>query len=93
MPNQPLSDRIVVKAETESSSGFINPGGVAEKSRRGTVLAVGQGLTLENGETRPLAVKVGDTVIFNMGYGIKAMQLDGQEVLSISEKDIVAVEE
>ena len=46
----------------------------------------GKGRILENGTVQPLDVKVGDTVIFNDGYGVKSEKIDGEEVLIISEK-------
>ena len=38
-------------------------------------------------------VKVGDTVIFNDGYGVKTEKIDGEEVLIMSEGDILAIVE
>jgi chaperonin GroES len=38
-------------------------------------------------------VKIGDIVIFNDGYGVKTEKLDGEEVLILSESDILAVVE
>ncbi|MCP4946588.1 MAG: co-chaperone GroES, partial [Aestuariibacter sp.] len=64
-----------------------------EKSTRGEVIAVGNGRILENGEVKALDVKVGDTVIFNDGYGVKTEKLDDQEVLIMSESDILAIVE
>ena len=68
-------------------------GSAAEKSTRGEVIAVGNGRTLENGDVRALDVKVGDTVVFNDGYGVKTEKLDGEEVLIMSESDILAIVE
>ena len=68
-------------------------GSAAEKSTRGEVIAVGNGRILENGEVKALDVKVGDTVIFNDGYGVKTEKLDDQEVLIMSESDILAIVE
>ena len=50
-------------------------------------------LLLDNGEVKPLSVKVGDIVIFSEGYGLKTEKLEGQEVLILSESDILAVVE
>jgi len=36
-------------------------------------------------------VKVGDVVIFNEGYGVKKEKIDGQEVLILSEADLMAI--
>ena len=68
-------------------------GSAAGKSTRGEIVAVGKGRILENGEVKPLDVKVGDIVIFNDGYGVKAEKIDNEEVLIMSESDILAVVE
>ncbi len=68
-------------------------GSAAGKSTRGRVLAVGKGRILENGENKPLDVKIGDIVIFNDGYGVKTEKIDNEEVLIMSESDILAVVE
>ncbi len=96
MSIRPLHDRLIVKRneqETKSAGGIVLTGSAAEKSTRGEVIAVGNGRILENGEIRPLDVKVGDTVIFNEGYGVKTEKLDGEEVLIMSESDILAIVE
>ena len=91
----PLYDRVIVKPleEEKKSSGGILLGSAAEKSSRGKVIAVGKGRVLENGSTSPLSVKVGDTVIYNEGYGCKKEKTDGEEVLIISETDVFAIVE
>lgn len=89
----PLYDRVIVKpfeVETKSSGGILL-GSAAQKSTRGKVLAVGKGRILENGNTAPLSVKVGDTVIYNEGYGTKKERIDGEEVFILSESDILAI--
>jgi len=91
----PLYDRVIVKPleEEKKSSGGILLGSAAEKSSRGKVIAVGKGRVLENGSTSSLSVKVGDTVIYNEGYGCKKEKIDGEEVLIISETDVFAIVE
>lgn len=96
MAIRPLHDRLIVKRneqETTSAGGIVLTGSAAEKSTRGEVIAVGNGRILENGEVRALDVKVGDTVIFSDGYGVKTEKLDGEEVLIMSEADILAIVE
>lgn len=96
MKIRPLHDRVIVKrTETESKSagGIVLTGSAAEKSTRGEVLATGNGRILENGDVRPLDVKVGDTVIFKDGYGVEKEKIDGEEVLIMSEADILAIVE
>ena len=96
MKIRPLHDRVIIKrieVEAKSAGGIILTGSAAQKSTRGEVLAVGTGRILDNGEVKPLAVKVGDKVIFNEGYNVKTEKLDGQEVLILSETDILAIVE
>ena len=96
MTIRPLHDRIILKRteqETKSAGGIVLTGSAAEKSTRGEVIAVGNGRILENGEVRPLDVKVGDIVIFSEGYGLKTEKIEGQEVLILSEGDILAIVE
>lgn len=91
---RPLHDRVIVKrleVESTSAGGIVLTGSAAEKSTRGEVLAVGNGRILENGSLRELDVKIGDTVIFNEGYGVKKEKIDGEEVLILSESDILAI--
>ena len=96
MSIRPLHDRVIIKRaeqESKSAGGIVLTGSAAEKSTRGEVIAVGNGRILENGEVKALDVKVGDTVIFNDGYGVKTEKLDGEEVLILSESDILAIVE
>jgi chaperonin GroES len=96
MKIRPLHDRVIVKrteSESKSAGGIVLTGSAAEKSTRGEVLAIGNGRILENGDVRPLDVKVGDTVIFKDGYGVEKEKIDGEEVLIMSEADILAIVE
>ncbi|NUY57446.1 MULTISPECIES: co-chaperone GroES [Salinivibrio] len=93
---RPLHDRVIVErqeAESKSAGGIVLTGSAAEKSTRGKVLAVGKGRILENGSVQPLDVQVGDTVIFSEGFGTKTEKIEGQEVLILSESDIMAIVE
>ena len=95
MALRPLHDKVILKreeVETKSAGGIVLTGSAATKSTRGKVIAVGTGL-LENGNVQPLAVKVGDVVIFNEGYSVKSEKIDGEEVLILSENDILAIVE
>jgi chaperonin GroES len=96
MTIRPLHDRVILKRtekETKSAGGIVLTGSAAEKSTRGEVLAVGKGRILDNGEIKPLDVKVGDIVIFSEGYGLKTEKIEGEEVIILSENDILAVVE
>jgi chaperonin GroES len=90
---RPLHDRVIIKRmeeERTTPGGIVIPDSAAEKPVRGEVLAVGKGKIMENGETRPLDVKVGDKVLFGKYSGTE-IKVDGQEVLVMREEDIMAV--
>jgi chaperonin GroES len=96
MAIRPLHDRVIIKrdeVESKSAGGIVLTGSAAEKSTRGKIIAVGKGRVLDNGDVQPLDVKVGDSVIFSEGYGVKTEKLDGEEVLILSENDILAIVE
>lgn len=93
MKIRPLHDRVVIRREeeeTKSAGGIVLPGSAAEKPSRGEVLAVGKGKINENGDVRPLDVKIGDKVIFGQYAGNK-VKVDGEELLMMSESEILAV--
>ncbi|QJC37296.1 co-chaperone GroES [Enterobacteriaceae endosymbiont of Donacia thalassina] len=91
---RPLHDRVIVRrkeVESKSSGGIVLTGSAAGKSTRGEVLAVGKGRILDNGVVKPLDVKKGDIIIFNDGYNVKTEKIDDEEVLIMSESDILAI--
>ncbi len=93
---RPLHDRVVIRRveeEQTTAGGIVLPGNAQEKPTRGTVLAVGNGRILDSGDVRALDVKVNDTVIFKDGFGVEKEKIDGEEVLIMSEADILAVVE
>lgn len=93
---KPLDDRIVVKpneAEQTTASGLVIPDTAKEKPQQGKVLAVGAGRRAEStGELIPLDVKVGDTVVYSK-YGGTEITVDGQDLLILSGRDVLAVME
>jgi chaperonin GroES len=93
MTIRPLYDRIVVRridAQTTSRGGIIIPDKAAEKPNQGVVTAVGPGALLENGQIRPLAVAVGDRVLFGK-YAATEQTIDNEELLIVREADVLAV--
>ena len=94
MKIRPLHDRVVVRRmeeETTSAGGIVLPGSAAEKPTQGEIVAVGNGQVTDNG-VRALDVKVGDTVMFGQYAGTE-IKVDGEDLLIMSENDIVAVVE
>jgi len=95
MKIRPLHDRVIVRRveeETTTAGGIVLPGSAAEKPSEGEVLAVGNGKLLENGDIRPLDVKVGDRVLFGKYSGTE-VKVDGEEVIVMREDDIMGVVE
>ncbi len=93
MKLRPLHDRVIVKRleeEKTSPGGIVIPDTAKEKPIKGEVLAVGKGKVLENGDVRPLDVKVGDKVLFGKYAGTE-VTVDDQELLVMREDDIMAV--
>jgi len=91
MKLQPLGDRLVVKAieaEQTTASGLVLPDTAQEKPSRGTVVAVGEG-RYEDGKRIPVDVAIGDEVIYSK-YGGTEIKVDGEDVLILSEHDILA---
>tara|TARA_R110002072_G_scaffold11196_2_gene50966 strand:+ start:128294 stop:128584 length:291 start_codon:yes stop_codon:yes gene_type:complete len=93
MKIRPLQDRVVVRRkeeETKTAGGIVLPGSAAEKPAQGEVLAVGPGRISENGEKRPVDVKVGDTVVFGK-YASNTVKIGDEELLILSENEIFGV--
>ena len=90
---RPLHDRVVVRREEEettSAGGIVLPGSASEKPSRGEVIAAGNGKVNDNGDVRPLDVKPGDKVIFGQ-YAGNTVKIDGEELLIMSESEILGV--
>ena len=93
---RPLYDRVVVRRNEEeetSAGGIVLPGTAKEKPNQGEVVAVGEGKVLDNGDIRPLAVKVGDKVVFGQYAGSNTIEVDGEELIIMGESEIFAVVE
>ena len=93
MKLKPLGDKVVVKrleAEEKTKGGIVLPDTAKEKPKRGKVVAVGPGKTLESGEVAKPSVKKGDEVIFASFAGTE-ITVDGEELLIMSTDDILAV--
>jgi chaperonin GroES len=90
---QPLGDRVVVEreeAESRTAGGIVLPDSAKDKPSRGTVIAIGDGRMLDNGNRNKLQVKVGDKVLFT-SYAPETVKLNDQELLLMREEDILAV--
>jgi chaperonin GroES len=95
MKLKPLGDKVVVEVIDEpqtTASGIVLPDSAKEKSQRGKVVAVGSGKLLDDGTRVAVEVSVGDTVVFAK-YGGTEIDLDGKDLMILSERDIHAVVE
>ena len=92
MAIQPLYDRVVVRrieAEKTTESGIIIPDRATEKPTRGEVIAVGNGAITQSGELRPIAIDVGDHVLFTQ-YGGTEISVNGETLVVLKESDVLA---
>ena len=91
---RPLHDKILVrrdKADDKTAAGIILPEKAKETPKIGVVEAVGTGsLNTETGALTPLTVKKGDKVIFS-SYSGTEIKLDGEELLIMTEDDVLGV--
>jgi chaperonin GroES len=90
---RPVGDRVVVKPaarEEITKSGIVIPDTAKEKPQEGTVIAIGSGRLLDNGDRSPIDVREGDRVLYAK-YGGTEFKLDGEEYLVLKESDILAV--
>ncbi|MCR9217303.1 MAG: co-chaperone GroES [Phycisphaerales bacterium] len=91
---KPLHDKVIVRrdeAETQTASGIFLPESAKDQQKTGVILAVGDGaLNRETGDRIPLSVTNGDRVIFS-SYAGNEVKVDGEELLIMSESDILAI--
>jgi len=80
---KPLGDRVVVEPSTQkekTESGIILPDTVQDKPQEGKVLAVGDCETIKK-----------DDLILYPKYTGTEVNHDGQDILIMSEKEVLAV--
>ncbi len=92
---RPLGDRVVIKPsarEEMTKSGIVLPDTAKEKPQEGTIVAAGPGKILDDGKRETMDVKTGDTVLYAKYAGTE-FKIDGDELLIVSQKDILAIVE
>lgn len=90
MKVKPLGDRVLLKkeeAEEKTASGIILTGNAKEAPQWATVISVGPGT-----DEVKMEVKKGNKVLYSKYAGTE-VKLDGEELLLISQKDILAIVE
>ena len=89
----PVNDKIVVKrmeAESKTAGGIVLPDSAKEKPKQGKVLSVGDGKLLDSGKRASFQVKTGNKVLFS-SYAGTEVNVDGEELLVMTEDDILAI--
>ncbi len=93
----PLGDRVLIKplsveemGGATTSFGIIIPDTAKEKPEQGTVVAVGPGRRGDDNELVPVAVSVGDRVMFSK-YGFDEVKVMGQQYYIVSEQNILII--
>jgi len=92
---RPLGDRVVVQPtarEEMTKSGIVLPDTAKEKPQEGTVVAAGPGRILDDGKREAMDVKKGDKVLYAKYAGTE-FKIEGDELLIVSQKDILAIVE
>ena len=90
---RPLGDRVVIQPtarEEMTKSGIVLPDTAKEKPQEGTIIAAGPGRILEDGKREAMDVKAGDKVLYAKYAGTE-FKVDSDELLIVSQKDILAV--
>jgi chaperonin GroES len=90
---QPLGDRVVVRPtprEDMTKSGIVLPDTAKEKPQEGEIIAVGPGRILDDGTREAMDVKQGQKVLYAKYAGTE-FKIDDEELLIVSQKDILAV--
>jgi chaperonin GroES len=89
---RPLQDRVLIERVDEevTSGGIVIPDNAKEKPSRGKVVAVGVGKTLDSGDVLPVALKVGDVVLFGKYAGTEVKIAD-QDYVVMREEDIMGI--
>jgi chaperonin GroES len=88
----PLHDRIVLRPVVQEevlSSGIVIPDTAKEKPQQGVVIAVGPGRLDDNGKRIAMDVRAGDRVLYAKYTG-QEVKIDQEELIVLSEKDILA---
>lgn len=89
----PIGAHVLIKrssASDVSQGGIILPENAKEKPKEGTIVSVGNGKVLDNGERSSFSVQEGDRVIFASYAGTEVKHL-GEDYLVMEESDILAV--
>jgi chaperonin GroES len=91
---RPIGDRMVVKqaavVEKTESGIFIPATASSVEPLRGEVLAVGEGRRALTGQIIPMAVNVGDNILFHHRVG-QVITVAGEQYTLLCEADVLGI--
>ena len=93
MSLRPLADHVLVRrreVEEQHQGGIVIPDTAKDKPQEGEILAVGPGKMMDDGHRQPMAVAIGNIVLFGKYAGTE-ITLDQEELLVMRESDILGV--
>ncbi len=94
MKVRPLGEKILIKraeARKKTDAGIYLPESAKDQPKEGKVIALGNGiLNKETGTYMPFTVKKGDRIIFS-SYSGTEVKIGDEEMLIVSEDDVLGV--
>jgi len=93
MSLRPLADHVLIRrheVDEQQEGGIIIPDTAKDKPQEGEILAVGPGRMRDDGQRQPMAVAIGDTVLFGKYAGTE-IKLDQEDLLVMRESDLLGV--
>ncbi|PIR95043.1 co-chaperone GroES [Candidatus Falkowbacteria bacterium CG10_big_fil_rev_8_21_14_0_10_37_6] len=91
---KPLGDKVIVKPKAKeevTASGIVLPDAAGkDRPEQGEVIAVGPGKLLENGQRALMNLKAGDKILFKQ-YSPDEFKIDGEDLLVLSESDVIGI--
>lgn len=93
MSLRPLADHVLIRrheVDEQQEGGIIIPDTAKDKPQEGEVLAVGPGRMMDDGHRQPMAVAVGNTVLFGKYAGTE-IKLDHEDLLVMRESDLLGM--
>ena len=91
MSLRPLADHVLIRrheVDEQHPGGIVIPDTAKDKPQEGEILAVGPGRMRDDGQRQPMAVAIGDTVLFGKYAGTE-IKLDQEDLLVMRESDLL----
>ena len=79
-----------VRFADDARSRMVRGVNILANAVKATLGPKGRNAVLENGDVRPMSLKVGDKVLFGQ-YSGNTVKIDGEEVVILSESEVYGV--